>query len=284
MTQRRPSALNLPWEALVVFAESRFGFVGFEREEAREVAAILAEAGGLSRSFATDVEPVAPEIELCTAIIPNLVPGVAQSRWIEPQSLRALKPPLVVVGSLDVLTNLAVIQSRASEVVIRPFSSDELAFRIWRCLTRAAAATGVRGDLSSKRRILVADDDQSIATLAMGLLRGRGFECHGARDGRTALELARTLLPELLILDVNMPLMNGLDVLKALREDPSTAALKVLLFTGSDSPEQVMSGMQLGASGYIRKPFRPFDFLRRVREIVPEPQAPSGKANTGETL
>jgi CheY-like chemotaxis protein len=283
MSLRPTSALNVSWETLAVFADSRFAFVGFTPEEAEAVAAVLGEAGGLSRTFPIDLDPLAAEIERSTAVILNVTLDVAQTPWIEAQSLLALKPPLVAVGSLDVLMNLVAIQSRAYEVLVRPFSNGEFVFRIWRCLTRAAITTDSRGNASHKRRILVADDDPSISALTTGLLRGRGFECHEARNGRQALELARTLLPELLILDVNMPLMNGLDVLRALREDPSTAALKVLLFTGSDSPNQVKSGLDLGASGYLRKPFRPFDFLRRVKEILPDLPVPPGKSNTGES-
>jgi DNA-binding response OmpR family regulator len=117
--------------------------------------------------------------------------------------------------------------------------------------------------------VLVADDDPSVLALAVGILRGRGLECHPAKDGKQALELARTVLPELLILDIHMPFLNGLDVVAALREDPSTSSMKILMFTGDDDPAVVKLSTRLGANSYLCKPFRPLDFLRRVRGLLP---------------
>jgi DNA-binding response OmpR family regulator len=72
------------------------------------------------------------------------------------------------------------------------------------------------------------------------------------------------LVPDLLILDVNMPFINGFDVLSALRDDPSTSAMNILMLTAADSPEDMTRGTKLGATAYLCKPFRPFQFVLRI--------------------
>ena len=111
------------------------------------------------------------------------------------------------------------------------------------------------------------------------ILENRGFECTRAENGWKALELTRCLLPDLLVLDVNMPFVNGFNILSALRNDPGTSSMKILMLTGADSPEDVIQGLGRGASAYLCKPFQPFEFVRHIKELFPDP-IPTGSRDT----
>src|SRR5690606_36145395 len=84
-------------------------------------------------------------------------------------------------------------------------------------------------------------------------------------DGINAIQAAQTLIPDLILLDVNMPGMNGFDVLKQLRESPSTASIPTILITAMGELSGVVQGLTLGADDYLRKPFNSQELLARAK-------------------
>ena len=117
--------------------------------------------------------------------------------------------------------------------------------------------------------ILVADDNLNAATLLRHVLERDGYAVEVVRDGLSALEKARDLRPDLILLDVLMPHMNGFEVTTRLREDPSTARIPVVFVTAAarDSRD-VVQGFQLGADDYIRKPYNYHELLARVASKI----------------
>ncbi len=107
------------------------------------------------------------------------------------------------------------------------------------------------------KRILVIDDEPVMRQLVGESLRDRGYEVIEAGSGDLGIELARELLPELILCDVRMKGMSGFEVLAALRADPLTATIPFILMTGQDDPagSGMRQGMELGADDYLRKPF-----------------------------
>jgi DNA-binding response OmpR family regulator len=140
------------------------------------------------------------------------------------------------------------------------------------------AGSAALEDNSARRlRILIADDDADIYSLIAAIL-SRDFECIHAKDGREALSLAKTIHPDLLILDVNMPHLSGLDVLSELRENAQTAPFKIILLTAADSQDvfdHFMDAKSSSPDGYLRKPFRPSLLLQRVRTLLQSSNSPS---------
>ncbi len=104
-------------------------------------------------------------------------------------------------------------------------------------------------------RILVVDDDLVLRELVTLNLEAEGFSVRTASDGDQALELARELQPDLILLDVMMPGRDGLSALGELRQDPRTAEIPVALLTARATDEQVWEGWDAGADFYILKPF-----------------------------
>jgi DNA-binding response OmpR family regulator len=103
--------------------------------------------------------------------------------------------------------------------------------------------------------VLIADDDEDILALVHRALSERGYEVLLARDGATALTTARECKPTLALLDIAMPAMDGYEVTSALKNDPATKDIIVILFTARSEASDVEKGYEAGADDYIMKPF-----------------------------
>jgi DNA-binding response OmpR family regulator len=116
--------------------------------------------------------------------------------------------------------------------------------------------------------LLVADDDEDVLMLVQLRLSRSGFEVIVARDGEEALRLAQERHPDLAVLDWMMPKVSGLDVLRAIRANPETADIPVVLLTARASEADVQEGLAAGADDYVAKPFSPQDLAARVQNIL----------------
>jgi DNA-binding response OmpR family regulator len=113
--------------------------------------------------------------------------------------------------------------------------------------------------------ILVVDDEPQIAEIAGDFLRHAGYEVATAADGAAALELARTRHPALVVLDLRLPDMDGLDVAKALRRESS---IPIIMLTARVDESDRLRGLSLGADDYITKPFSPRELVARVKAVL----------------
>ncbi len=113
-------------------------------------------------------------------------------------------------------------------------------------------------------KVLVIDDDMAIREVIAVTLRKSGYEVFKATNGAEGLELARKQLPGLIICDVRMVLVDGYEVLSAIRNNPSTASIPFILVTSMASVERMRQGMELGADDFLPKPFTPSQLLAAV--------------------
>ncbi len=118
------------------------------------------------------------------------------------------------------------------------------------------------------RRILTVDDSLSVRQVLAVTLRSGGFEVIQAQDGREALEIARETPMELVITDLYMPRMNGIQLVEALRTLPAYVSTPLLLLTTDTSAASRSAGRAAGASGWIGKPFNPGKLLETVRQLL----------------
>jgi DNA-binding response OmpR family regulator len=125
----------------------------------------------------------------------------------------------------------------------------------------------------SETVVLVADDDDDILLLITTRLRRDGFDVIAARDGEEALALAQERRPDVAVLDIGMPKLDGLEVLQRIRADEALKAMRVLLLTAKAQESDVRRGHDAGADAYVRKPFSPAELSARVRELA-EGQTP----------
>lgn len=117
-------------------------------------------------------------------------------------------------------------------------------------------------------KILVADDDPMLQRLIMNTLKLERYEVVIASDGQQALELARSEKPDLIILDVMMPIKNGFEVCADLRKIPETAALPVIILSGLGQVQEKIAGLKAGADEYVTKPIDPRELLTRVEMLL----------------
>ena len=116
--------------------------------------------------------------------------------------------------------------------------------------------------------ILVADDEDDVLNLVATHLKGGGFTVIKAEDGPGALQKARAQKPALIILDLMLPGMSGLEVCKALKGDPKTAGIPVIMLTAKAEEVDRIVGLELGADDYITKPFSPRELVLRVKSVL----------------
>lgn len=118
---------------------------------------------------------------------------------------------------------------------------------------------------ATPKTVLIADDDEDILNLVRFRLERDGLRVITARDGQQALQTAREQRPDLCVLDVMMPKLNGLEVLAQLRREPDTANLRVIMLTARAHEGDVDAGFDSGADDYVVKPFSPRELRQRVR-------------------
>ncbi|MFG1923644.1 response regulator transcription factor [Cryptosporangium sp. NPDC048952] len=116
--------------------------------------------------------------------------------------------------------------------------------------------------------ILIADDDRDILDLVAFKLSAAGHELITATDGATALTEARRSVPDIVVLDVSMPGMSGLDVCRELRAEPMTSSVPVILLTARGQESDVEAGFDVGADDYILKPFSPRELQNRITAML----------------
>ncbi len=121
-----------------------------------------------------------------------------------------------------------------------------------------------------KYTILVADDDDAIRDLLLMVLAEAGYATIAADDGRKAVELAIEHRPDVALLDVMMPVMDGFDACRAIKVDPRTSDIPVLLLTALAHIDSKVRGLDGGATDYITKPFEAAELLARLSRVVQE--------------
>jgi DNA-binding response OmpR family regulator len=120
--------------------------------------------------------------------------------------------------------------------------------------------------------VLIIDDDPVIQLLLRVNFEQDGFEVETASDGEEGLRKAKAMRPDLTVLDVLMPKLDGIEVLRALRSDPGTADLTVALLSAKSDPADQATGMEAGANAYLTKPFDPLALLEQVRGLIAQAQ------------
>jgi CheY-like chemotaxis protein len=124
------------------------------------------------------------------------------------------------------------------------------------------------------KKILIVDDEPDILKLTMFRIRKAGYDVRGAVDGQACLEEVRAVRPDLILLDIEMPKMNGLEVCRRIKSDATTQSIPVIMFTASRLGVKALI-QEYGADGFILKPFEPQQLLALIAQHLGEP-APAG--------
>jgi phosphate regulon transcriptional regulator PhoB len=131
-----------------------------------------------------------------------------------------------------------------------------------------------------KSKILVVDDEPDALELIEYNLRGAGYQVFTASNGKCALELARRHLPHLIVLDLMLPEVSGIEVCKTLRRSPETANMPILMLTAKAEEIDRIIGLEVGADDYVTKPFSPRELILRIKNILRRGEQIEGKKPT----
>lgn len=128
--------------------------------------------------------------------------------------------------------------------------------------------------MAEKPRILLVDDEPSIVKMVGKRLEVEGFEVLIAVDGQEGLTKAQAEQPDLIILDLMLPTLNGYEVCTMLKQDTRYQRIPIILFTAKAQDKDEKLGMECGANAYVRKPFRAQELLERIRSLIAPSAAP----------
>jgi len=117
-------------------------------------------------------------------------------------------------------------------------------------------------------KILVVDDEESLAEMVCRALKQQGYRTVSANDGDAALELIEEELPDLVVLDLMLPKMDGWEVCRRAKAEPALKDIPIMMLTARSSSEDVVQGLDLGADDYLKKPFALEELLARVRALL----------------
>jgi len=260
--------LALPADILKALSGKRIALAGFSEPEARRISQVLDRA----QSFTLVIE--APAEGLSTAIVDRfdmvlLNLGSSAGAACHKNTSPGLPKPILLVGSRASISDHAVtLDLPGRDFLTTPWDSEELLVRCCKLLTPDPGHVGPVAR-EGPPQVVIADDDPAIGALLTATLRRTGAECRIARSGAEALALVREIVPDALILDVNMPGMDGFEVLTNVRADNITGRVPVILLTARQQEADVLKGFSCGASDYITKPFNPMEVTARIARYLP---------------
>ncbi len=120
----------------------------------------------------------------------------------------------------------------------------------------------------SKKKILVVEDEESLLKLESILLTSKGYEVTGVSNGLAALESLAKSKPDLVLLDIMLPAMDGFEVCQRIKSDPATRDIPVVMLTAKKSREDMARGQQVGADWYITKPFKSANVIETIQRFL----------------
>ena len=122
--------------------------------------------------------------------------------------------------------------------------------------------------------VLVAEDDPDVRDLVLFKLEQAGYQVYAVADGTAALSAVAEHRPDLVLLDISMPGMSGLDVCRMLRADPASATTPIMMLTARSQERDVTTGFDAGADDYLIKPFSPRELTARVQALLARTKQP----------
>jgi len=201
-----------------------------------------------------ELERRIPELAPHAALLPRRLPDRSLAAAVA-LLRRGVEPIAAIIVGLAPADRLIARDVDADGFLLVPFSDAEV-------LDVLGATT------RSRKLILLADDSPLIHRHTVPLLEDDGYEVRSASDGAEAIALARALGPDLVITDVEMPLVDGYDVCKALKADPATSRVPVLICSSLGEAADLERGFDAGADDYLVKPVLPEELSTRVRALV----------------
>jgi two-component system, cell cycle response regulator DivK len=267
-SQRESRTTPVPEAIVRALTGRNIAVVGLPAAEAGRLCVALESAGAKPVFFELNSAPADGALADFALAVTYIHPRTLNSPWLDPSS-KVTTLPTVFVGHRDDLLALEPrVQSLAREFLMDSWQPDEALVRLALAVSGqdTVAARPRPAPAGSRIRALIAEDDATQLSLVTTVLENFGIECITASDGRQAIELLRERRPEVAVLDINMPGMDGYEVLAAIRKEELPT--QTLMLTARQQESDIIRGFSLGASDYVVKPFNPLELVARVKHLL----------------
>jgi twitching motility two-component system response regulator PilG len=126
----------------------------------------------------------------------------------------------------------------------------------------------MKGHPMNKNRILIVEDEESLLKLESILLSSKGYQVFGATDGRTALGEVDHIKPDLILLDIMLPELDGFEVCRLIKVNPETSGIPVVMLSAKKNRQDIERGAQVGADAYVTKPFKSAKVIEVIESLI----------------
>jgi CheY-like chemotaxis protein len=258
---------ELPQLLLNQLAGKRFALIGFESLELKAILAMLDEIGAFSRAIDSAQIRSHPSVldsfDICVCELSNL--PINDEQWMPCESTGN---PVLLVGTLEeILRQNLKHQHVLRDFLVNPWHPHDLLLRSFHLLQLSGLTDSAKAS-TAEPTVIIADDDATTTTLIAALLRKHQVKSVIARDGREAIHAVNNSRAQVMVLDVNMPKVNGFEVLQTIKRGAAVASIKVAMLTSRQQETDVVRAFGLGADDYVVKPFNPLELVSRVKRLL----------------
>jgi DNA-binding response OmpR family regulator len=271
-TPREARDAPIPEYVVQTLAGKHVAVVGLRPNEEERLGVALERVKAVGIFFEFNEPPDTQRLLECDLAVIHVRVETVTSPWLDPAALFWKTLPAVLIGTRDDLLEIDQrVQSMAREFLMDAWEPDEALVRLSLAVRPKAAggpamAASAPSAIIGRPRVLIADDDPTVLTLVRTALQNFGMDCQTASDGVQALAAIRSLRPHAAVLDINMPGMDGFEVLSAVRAEQFPG--RVLLLSARQQESDVIRGFTLGADDYVIKPFSPMELVARLKRLL----------------
>ncbi len=261
-----------PTEVINCLTGKRLALIGFNRQDAGRVFEALAPFQVFTYGFFYDeAGPDSAKLQSFDLLVIRLPDKIEEFEWLTDQGVAQNTKPLLFVGSSALLLQqVSASQTKSYDFLSYPGPPEEVVLRIYHLLsaTSQPRTANPNQPVQGKARVLIADDDPTIVTVVKAVLVKQGMDCIVAQNGGVAVTLVKAHHPHAVILDINMPFLDGFEVLHAIKKEPLTSSIPVIMLTSLKHESDIIRGFGLGADDYVVKPFRPLELAARLTRLL----------------
>ena len=259
------------------FISKQIGLVGFhEAESARLISAFATvhatarDLGALRQGLGMDA------LREHDLIVLNASSDEGADAWDSVSTQPVLEHPILVVASRSALLDSKLaLMDRATDFVLEPWDAEEILCRAQKVICQDPEPRPQKSQRNAKPTVILADDDPIIHRLLTPMFNKMGIDCYSAYDGNAARDAANSLSPDLLILDVVMPGMSGMSLLREIRKERKNSRLPILMLSARQQRSDISMALAYGANDYVVKPFDPEDIVLRVKRLLSHEAGPT---------
>jgi CheY-like chemotaxis protein len=258
-----------PPEIVGYLCDKRLALIGFSQPEGQRITAALQQTQTSAVTF-TRAMPGSRILSPFDMLVVKVPLAARSNPWANPEQLENNIKPLLLIGPCEALLEASAIREHPPDFLTPPWDADEVILRAYRLLSRSRArrGTAIRAPGASMPVVVIADDDDATTRLVSASLQKFRVDCRVACDGTQALQMVKDLRPSALVLDINMPGLDGFDVLLRMRTDMQIRNIPVILLTARRHEDDIMRGLGYGAADYVVKPFNPIELAARVSRLI----------------